>query len=123
MVFFSLFSNTSVYDQTNNGNDEGLPQPRVKYDDDKFQISLDCQHYKPEELDVKVEGNSIIITAKQEIKESGGTRTRVFEQKFSLPTGVKADRVASTFGKDGVLTITAPRGNATVPQVLLNRLM
>ena len=36
--------------------------------------SVDCSRYKPEELDVKVEGNTIIITAKQEIKESGGTR-------------------------------------------------
>jgi hypothetical protein len=34
----------------------------------------DCTRYKPEELDVKVEGNTIIITAKQEIKEAGGTR-------------------------------------------------
>ena len=38
----------------------------MKYDEDKFQITLDCQHYRPEELDVKVEGNTIIITAKQE---------------------------------------------------------
>jgi len=44
---------------------EGLPHPKVKYDDDKFQISLDCHRYRPEELDVKVEGSSIIITAKQ----------------------------------------------------------
>jgi hypothetical protein len=29
---------------------------------------------RPEELDVKVEGNNIIITAKQEIQEAGGTR-------------------------------------------------
>jgi hypothetical protein len=34
----------------------------------------DCSRYKPEELDVKVEGNTIIITAKQEVKETGGTR-------------------------------------------------
>jgi hypothetical protein len=35
---------------------------------------------RPEELDVKVEGNNIIITAKQEIQEAGGTR-----QKFLPP--------------------------------------
>ena len=38
------------------------------YDDDKFQISLDCQHFKPEELDVKVDGTTIIIIAKQEVR-------------------------------------------------------
>lgn len=91
---------------------QGLPHPKVTYDDDKFQISLDCKHFKPEELDVKVDGTTIIITAKQEVKESGGTRTRVFEQKFTLPNGVHADRVTSTINADGVLTINAPKGKA-----------
>ncbi len=50
----------------NDDDDEGgLPHPRVKYDEDKFQIALDCHKYRPEELDVKVEGSTIIITAKQ----------------------------------------------------------
>merc|ERR1711971_658529 len=74
---------------------QGLPHPKVVYDDDKFQISLDCQHFKPEELDVKVDGTTIIIIAKQEVKESGATRKRVYEQKYTLPNGVQADRVTS----------------------------
>merc|ERR1711936_925537 len=95
---------------------DGLPHPRVSYDDDKFQISLDVTSYRPEDLDVKVEGNSIIITAKQEIQEVGGVRTRVFEQKFSLPSGVKAELVRSSLTRDGVLVITAPRGNPAAAQ-------
>lgn len=95
---------------------DGLPHPKVSYDDDKFQISLDAKDYKPEDLDVKVEGNTIIITAKQELQESGGTRTRVFEQKFSLPSGVKAELVRSSLTKEGVLVITAPRGNVAAQQ-------
>merc|ERR1712179_523076 len=95
---------------------EGLPQPKFSYDDDKFQISLDVTSYRPEDLDVKVEGNSIIITAKQEIQEQGGTRTRVFEQKFSLPSGVKAELVKSSLTREGVLMITAPKGNVAVKQ-------
>jgi HSP20 family molecular chaperone IbpA len=65
---------------------------------------------------VKVEGNTIVITAKQEVQEAGGTRTRVFEQKFSLPNGVKAERVKSSLSREGVLTITAPRGNPVAAQ-------
>merc|ERR1711892_1176742 len=95
---------------------EGLPQPSVSYDDDKFKISLDVKDYSPEDLDVKVEGNSIIITAKQEIQESGGTRTRVFEQKFSLPSGVRAELVKSSLTREGVLVITAPRGNVAAKE-------
>ena len=44
---------------------------------------------------MKVEGDTIVITAKQEVQEAGGTRTRVFEQKFTLPNGVKAEKVSS----------------------------
>eukprot|EP00092_Neocalanus_flemingeri_P011812 GFUD01012741.1.p1 GENE.GFUD01012741.1~~GFUD01012741.1.p1 ORF type:complete len:448 (-),score=148.25 GFUD01012741.1:190-1488(-) len=95
---------------------EGLPQPKIKYEKDKIEISLDAQEYNPEDLDVKVEGNSIIITAKQEIQEAGGSRTRVFEQKFSLPAGVKAELVKSTLTKEGVLVITAPKGNVAAKQ-------
>ena len=116
----SELASGNVYSQSPSNQEEGLPHPRVKYDDDKFQIALDCAHYRPEELDVKVEGNSIIITAKQEVKEAGGTRTRVFEQKFTLPSGVRAEKVTSTIGRDGTLTITAPRGNATVPSSSIN---
>merc|ERR1712051_1012787 len=86
----------SVNSQSDETRADGLPHPRVSYDDDKFQISLDAKDYKPEDLDVKVEGNTIIITAKQEIQEVGGVRTRVFEQKFSLPSGVKAELVKSS---------------------------
>jgi len=93
-------------------NTDGLPQPKVSYDDDQFQIALNTRNYRPEDLDVKVEGNTIIITAKQEIEETGGTRTRVFEQKFSLPTGVQPETVKSSLSRDGTLVVTAPRGNA-----------
>jgi len=106
-----------VFSQSQETKDsDGLPHPKVSYDDDKFQISLDAKNYNPDELDVKVEGNTIIITAKQEVQEAGGTRTRVFEQKFSLPNGVKAEKVKSSLSREGVLTITAPRGNPVAAQ-------
>merc|ERR1711881_329817 len=104
--------NVFVPQTTQMPQNQGLPHPKVTYDEDKFQVSLDCQHFKPEEIDVKVDGTTIIITAKQEIKESGGSRTRVFEQKFTLPAGVQADRVTSTINADGVLNINAPKNKA-----------
>merc|ERR1740137_139499 len=95
---------------------EGLPEPQMKYEKDKIEICIDTREYNPEDLDVKVEGNSIIITSKQEIQEAGGTRTRVFEQKFSLPSGVKAELVKSSLTREGVLMITAPRGNVAAKE-------
>ena len=65
-----------------------------------------------------MEGNSIVITAKQELAEAGGGRTRVFEQKFSMPTGVKAELVRSSLNKEGTLVITAPQGEHGRPAIL-----
>ena len=47
-----------------------------------------------------------------QVKESGATRKRVYEQKYTLPNGVQADRVTSTINSEGVLTINAPKGKA-----------
>merc|ERR1712018_508584 len=110
------FESDNVNTTQSSKSEEGLPHPKVKYDEDKVCISLDCQKYKPE-LDVKVEGNTIIITAKQEVKEIGGTRTRVFEQKFTLPSGVKGEKVTSSIDRDGVLNIIAPRGNPSASTI------
>jgi len=96
---------------------EGLTEPKIKYEKDKIEICIDAKEYNPENLDVKVEGSSIIITAKQQIQEAGGSRTRVSEQKFSLPSGVKAELVKSSLSRDGVLVITAPRGEEAPKQL------
>ena len=42
--------------------------------------------------------------------ESGGSFvSKQFEQRFSLPSGVKPDSIVSSLSKDGNLTVTAPR--------------
>ena len=63
--------------------------------------------HRPEDLDVKVENNQLIISARHETREASGTKTRVFEQKFSLPPGVTSDSVKSSLTREGVLVVTA----------------
>ena len=66
--------------------------------------------YRPEDLNVKVENNQLVISAMKESKEAwGGTRTRVFEQKFSLPPGVDPASVKSNLTRDNVLVVTAAK--------------
>ena len=66
--------------------------------------------YSPEDLDVRVEGGHLIITAKQDTKEGAGTtKSRVFEQKFSLPPGVRTDTVRSNLSREGFLVVTASK--------------
>ena len=92
-------------------NSSALTQPNMVYDDERLTIEIDVQAYKPEDLDVKIDGEELCVTASQDVKDavSGQSRQRVFEQKFSLPSGVKPEQVQSSLTRDGKLVITAPR--------------
>lgn len=37
--------------------------------------------FRPEDLDVKIDGQQLCVTASQDVGEGGGGRTRVFEQR------------------------------------------
>ena len=49
--------------------------------------------------------------AKQESKTKTGQTlvSKQFEQRFTLPSGVKPEKISSKLSKEGVLTVTAPR--------------
>lgn len=67
---------------------------------------------------MKTEGNVLVILAKHETQtESGGSFvSKQFEQRFSLPSGVKPEAVVSSLSKDGILKVTAPRMTSSASQ-------
>ena len=56
----------------------------------------------------------LIVSAKQESKTATGKSyvSKQFEQRFSLPSGVNPEKIASKLGVDGVLRISSPRETA-----------
>ena len=71
---------------------------------------MDVQHFKPEELAVKVTDNIVTIEGKHEEKEDDhGFITRHFVRKYTIPANVDAEKLASNLSSDGVLTIEAPK--------------
>ncbi|CAG9833561.1 unnamed protein product [Diabrotica balteata] len=94
-----------------NRNSEGQRQrSSVTVDKNKFQANFDVQHFRPEEITVKVnDDKSITIEAKHEEKpDEHGAIYRHFIRKYVLPENCDIDRVESRLSSDGVLTITAP---------------
>ncbi|KAI5639996.1 hsp20/alpha crystallin family domain-containing protein [Phthorimaea operculella] len=94
----------------------------IKCDKDKFQVNLDVQHFKPEEISVKTADGFVVIEGKhEEKKDEHGFVSRHFVRKYALPEGCQVENVESKLSSDGVLTITAPRqkpaikGEKTVP--------
>lgn len=80
---------------------------KVNTDDkDSFEVCLDVQHFKPEELEVKTEQNAILVHAKHEEKQDEhGFVSRQFTRRYDLPKGYRAEDVCSRLSSDGILTI------------------
>ena len=81
----------------------------VVSDKEKFQISVDVQHFAPEDISVKVVDGSVIVEGKHEEKrDEHGYISRQFVRRYTLPQGCLPDTVESRLSSDGVLTVTAP---------------
>ncbi|XP_017085297.1 heat shock protein 23 [Drosophila eugracilis] len=92
---------------------------------DGFQVCMDVSHFKPSELVVKVQDNSILVEGTHEEREDDhGFITRHFIRRYALPEGYDSDKVASTLSSDGVLTLKVPKppaiedkGNERIVQI------
>lgn len=78
-------------------------------DEEKFEIVLDVRNYKPDEIEVKVNGDDLIVTGKQEIEEQGRRVTRQFTRNFKLPRDVNVRTVKSRVSVDGYLYVYAKK--------------
>nr|XP_033778756.1 heat shock protein beta-1 [Geotrypetes seraphini] len=75
----------------------------------RWKVSLDVNHFSPEELLVKTKDGIVEITGKHEEKQDEhGFISRCFTRKYTLPPGVDASSVVSSLSPDGTLTVEAP---------------
>lgn len=75
-----------------------------------FQVVLDVQQFKPEEINVKVVDKCVVVEGKHEEKQDEhGWISRNFSRKYMIPEQCNIEQVTSNLSSDGVLTITAPR--------------
>ncbi|KAK0168825.1 hypothetical protein PV327_002592 [Microctonus hyperodae] len=95
---------------------EDVGTSTINCDKDKFQVVLDVQQFKPEEINVKVVDKNVIVEGKhEEKKDEHGYISRQFVRKYMIPEQCDLDQVTSSLSSDGVLSITAPRKD--VPMV------
>lgn len=75
-----------------------------------FQVQLDVQQFKPEEIDVKVVDKYVVVSGKhEEKKDEHGWISRQFVRKYLIPEQCDVEQVKSSLSSDGVLSIMAPR--------------
>uniref|UniRef100_A0A0N4ZYU4 SHSP domain-containing protein n=1 Tax=Parastrongyloides trichosuri TaxID=131310 RepID=A0A0N4ZYU4_PARTI len=78
----------------------------VVINDEGVSLKMDVSQFKPDELSVNVEDNSLVIEGKHEEKEDDyGVVKRHFVRKFLLPDNMKAEDLKSELSKEGILSI------------------
>ncbi|KAK2096187.1 Heat shock protein beta-1 [Saguinus oedipus] len=81
----------------------------IQHTADRWRVSLDVNHFAPEELTVKTKEGVVEITGKhEERQDEHGFISRCFTRKYSLPPGVDPTQVSSSLSPDGTLTVEAP---------------
>ncbi|XP_071316528.1 heat shock protein beta-1 [Trachinotus anak] len=81
----------------------------IKQTQDNWKVSLDVNHFSPEELVVKTKDGVVEITGKhEERKDEHGFVSRSFTRKYTLPSTANIEKVTSSLSPEGVLTIEAP---------------
>lgn len=81
----------------------------IKQTQDSWKVSLDVNHFSPEELVVKTKDGVVEITGKhEERKDEHGFVSRCFTRKYTLPPTANIEKVTSSLSPEGFLTVEAP---------------
>ncbi|KJH45537.1 Hsp20/alpha crystallin family protein [Dictyocaulus viviparus] len=80
-------------------------------DDKKFAVSLDVSQFRPEELNVHIDGRELTVEGNQEHKTENSFMNRSFVRKWILPESVDVDGLHTQLNNEGHLCVEAPKLN------------
>ncbi|KAG4076175.1 hypothetical protein HA402_014724 [Bradysia odoriphaga] len=77
---------------------------------DGFHVSLNVEHFAPNEISVRVIDKSILVEAKHEERAENGESyaSRHFTRRFVLPDEFSEKDIVSTLSSDGILSVRVP---------------
>jgi HSP20 family molecular chaperone IbpA len=64
--------------------------------------------FRPEELNVKVEGRMLVVKGDRQVKVGNATESKQFNRELTIPEFVDVKTVQSYLSGDGMLTVEAP---------------
>lgn len=81
---------------------------KVDNQGDYFRVTLDVQHFRPNEITVKIANDQILVEGRhEERKDEHGFIARHFTRRYTLSPSCKSEDVTSNLSSDGILTVTA----------------
>ena len=89
--------------------DENRKEKGGDDNDEKFKVFLDVQHYKPDEIKMKVDGDKLLVKGKHHKKSEYGFESSEFERAYTIPSDVDVKGFTSKINDAGLLEIEAPK--------------
>ncbi|GMS95932.1 hypothetical protein PENTCL1PPCAC_18107, partial [Pristionchus entomophagus] len=84
---------------------------------EKFAVSVDVSHFKPDEIKVNLNGNELTIEGNHEEKsDHHGTIQRSFVRKYVLPDDTNLDSLRSSLSDNGHLSIEGSKKTQALTQ-------
>jgi len=74
----------------------------------KYKIQFDIGEFRPEELNIKVDGRMLIVKGDRQVKVGNATESKQFNRELTLPEFVDVKTLQSYLADDGQLTMEAP---------------
>nr|UQK61731.1 small heat shock protein [Pareurythoe californica] len=84
----------------------GSKQVEVKYDDKVYEVKVDVHEFSPEELNVKIVEDRLVISGKLEDRpDDHGFISREMKREFIIPENVEVETIESHLTDEGFLKI------------------
>ncbi|BFZ15718.1 hypothetical protein BsWGS_18757 [Bradybaena similaris] len=74
----------------------------------RFRIRFDVCEFQPEEIQVKVQDNKLIVNARHEEKSAQTSVSREYSRQVDIPCSVDQEKMQCILSKDGILSVEAP---------------
>ncbi|XP_063401167.1 uncharacterized protein LOC134685385 [Mytilus trossulus] len=85
-----------------------------------FRARFNVKDYQPEEVNVKMDGDRVVVNAAHMEKDGSKSVSREFSREVNIPREVDPLLLQCTISSDGVLSVEAPMPTPQYPQVMDN---
>uniref|UniRef100_A0A915IC60 SHSP domain-containing protein n=1 Tax=Romanomermis culicivorax TaxID=13658 RepID=A0A915IC60_ROMCU len=86
---------------------------------ERFKVELDLANFKPNEIEVKILNEELIVNCCEE--RSDDKRPRQIHRSYRLPSDIDVSTVKTIFPAKNVLQITAEKIKSPFGQIVLNK--
>jgi HSP20 family protein len=87
----------------------------VRDDEHEVRVRVELPGFEPDEIDVRMDGNTLTIQAEKKQEGEEQQSYRSFFRSVTLPAGVDVDKVKADY-RNGILELHMPRSEAARPK-------